>query len=101
MGLAKRAMIEDDGFSRFLQEILDLGGIEGAAAGITKKVIADGDTEELSEKQRQIFKTYVVDEYVTPECASCGCTIPWSEMSTAYDNGGLCSWCWNRESKID
>ena len=102
MGMLKRALLEDDGYSRFLQELLDEGAIDGAAAGITKKVIAEGgDTEQLSEKQVHVFKTYVLDEFVTPECSSCGCSIPWSEMQAARDNGGLCSWCWNRESKKD
>jgi hypothetical protein len=101
MGLLKRAMMEDNGFGRFLQELLDEGGIEGAASGITKKVIADGDAEQLSEKQMYVFKIHVMDHYVTPECTSCGCDISWSEMQAARDNGGLCSWCWNRESKND
>ena len=43
MGILKRAMLaRDDAFGRFLQELLDEGCIEGAAAGIAKKVIADG-----------------------------------------------------------
>jgi hypothetical protein len=103
MGALKRAMLEDDdGYCRFLRELLDEGGIEGPGAGITKKVISDGgDTEQLTEKQMHVFQTHVIDPYVTPECTSCGCSIPWSEMQAARDNGGLCSWCWNRESKND
>ena len=101
MGLAKRAMMEDDGFNGFLQELLDAECLEDPAAGITKKVIKDG-VDSLSEKQcRYVFKTYVLWEYVTPECSRCGSDIPWCEMAAAYDNGGMCSWCWHMTQKDD
>jgi len=66
MGIFKRAMLENYGYGygygHFLQELLAEGGIEGAAAGITKQVIASGgDTEQLSEKQRRVFKKWVED----------------------------------------
>jgi hypothetical protein len=102
IGLAKRAMLEDDGFSGFLQELLDGDVLEDAAAGITKKVIADGGgTDSLSEKQKYVFKTHVMDEYVTSECSRCSSDIPWSEMYAAHDNGGMCSWCWHMTNKDD
>ena len=100
MGLAKQAMLEDDGFSGFLQELLDGDCLEGASAGIAKKVIADG-VESLSQKQKYVFDTYVLGEYVTPECSRCSNVIPWCEMYTAYDNGGLCNWCWHMTTKDD
>jgi hypothetical protein len=74
--------------------------LEGAAEGITKKVIAEGD-EALSEKQRYVFQTQVLNEYVTDECSRCGSNIPWSEMHAAYDNGGMCNWCEHMSSKDD
>jgi hypothetical protein len=95
-------MLEDEGFSDFLQEVLDGEGLDGAAAGIAKKVIADGgSTESLSEKQKYVFKTYVTDEYVSSDCSRCGSNIPWSEMYAAHDNGGLCNWCWHMINKDD
>jgi len=83
----------------FLQELLDLGLLEKAAAGITKKVIAEGD-DSLSEKQLYAFNTHVVDKFAK-KCSRCGINIPWSEMSAAYDNSGKCSWCWNLTEKND
>jgi hypothetical protein len=55
----------------------------------------------LSEKQKYVFKIHVMDEYVTSECSRCGSDIPWSEMYTAHDNGGMCSWCWHMTNKDD
>jgi hypothetical protein len=54
MGLAKRAMHEDDGFSGFLQELLEGDVLEGAAAGITTKVIADGGGTDFSVREAEI-----------------------------------------------
>jgi hypothetical protein len=99
MGQMKR-MMEYSEMTDFLQELLDEGVLSGAAEGITKKVVADGHMEALSEKQNEVFEEYVLNKYAKP-CTSCGTEMPWSELSAARDNGGLCSWCWNRESKDD
>jgi NAD-dependent SIR2 family protein deacetylase len=99
MGGLKDATIQDDGFNDFLKELLDRGALEGAAEGITKKVIADGE-ESLSEKQMHVFKTHVLGEFVTDECSRCGTDIPWSEMSAAYESG-MCSWCEHMTNKDD
>jgi hypothetical protein len=80
--------------------LLEAEALEGAAKGITKKVVADG-RESLSEKQEFVFKTQVLDEYLTRECSRCGSDIPWSEMYAAYDNGSLCGWCWHMVTKDD
>ena len=100
MGMVKEQMLKDDGLSDFLREILDGGHLEGAAEGITKKVIADGE-DSLSDKQRYVFKSHVLDEFVTDECIRCGSDIPWSEMYEAYDNGGMCGWCDHMTKKDD
>ena len=99
MGLAKRAMLEDDGFTDFIKQILEGGHLEGAAEGITKKVIAEGE-DSLSEKQGYVFETHVRGEFVTDECSRCGSDIPWSEMYSAYDSG-MCGWCEHMTSKDD
>ncbi len=54
MGLAKQAMLEDDGFSDFLKEVLNGEGLDDAAAGITKKVIADGGSTELLSGEAEV-----------------------------------------------
>jgi hypothetical protein len=86
--------------SEFLRELMEAGYLEGAAEGITKKVISEGE-ESLSPKQQFVFKRDVLDEYITPECKRMGCQIPWEEMLEAHDNGGLCSWCAKMASNDD
>ena len=92
---------DDDGFNDFLQDVIDCGGLEQAAAGITKLVMDKGK-EALSPKQAEVFKRYVLDEYVVGDCKRCGCdTIPWCEAMQAYHNGGYCSWCEHMMNKED
>lgn len=100
MGLAKAQAMEDDGFTDFLQEIVDGGGLDGRTLGITKLVIDKGQ-EVLSEKQAYVFKAEVLDEYTTDECGRCSNGIPWSEMMAAHDNGGFCGWCAHMMDKDD
>ena len=90
---------EDDGYTDFLRELLVLEELEPAAAGITKLVIDQGEAT-LSEKQAYVFKRYVLDEYVTKECARCGCDIPWCEMMQAHETGN-CGWCDHMLGKDD
>lgn len=91
----------DDGYRDFLHEVLAVGGLDETAAGITKLVIDKGEGV-LSEKQRHVFKTQVLDIFVTEECTRCKMSdIPWSEMIYTHDNGGLCSWCAKMESNDD
>ncbi|GFM83137.1 hypothetical protein PSCICN_38290 [Pseudomonas cichorii] len=81
-----------DDFADFLDELVKQERIEGAAAGITKKVIAEGK-ESLSSKQSYVFQAEVLDEYLIDGCGRCSSSIPWSEMIDAYDNGGYCGYC--------
>jgi pimeloyl-CoA synthetase len=90
--------LDDEGYSDFLSEIVDL--LDEPAKGITLLVIDKGEVA-LSEKQRQVFQKFVIQEYVTEECSRCGGNIPWSEMFDAHDNDGLCSWCLKMESNED
>lgn len=100
MGLMKQRAMEDDGFTDFLQEIIDMEALEGAALGITKIVIDKG-REALSTKQDYVFQKQVLDEFTVDECKRCSCDIPWCEMSSAYDNGGFCSYCNHMMNKDD
>jgi hypothetical protein len=100
MGHMKEWALNDDGFTPFLQEIVDSEGLEGAALGITKLVIDKG-RETLSPKQEYVFQTQVLDEYTVDECKRCSGDIPWCEMMAAYENGGYCGWCTHMMNKDD
>jgi hypothetical protein len=92
--------VDDEGFHDFLREVLDSGQLDQAATGITRLVIDKGE-DALSDKQKHVFKKYVLDAFTTKECRRCHLEIPWSEMLEAHDNGGLCSWCVKMESNED
>lgn len=89
--MEKRRYLEED-FNDFIQELIDGKRLNDTKEeGIAKHVIDKGfDT--LSEKQKFVFEK-AISYYVYEECTRCGEEIPWSEMSAAEDNGGMCSWC--------
>lgn len=91
---------DDDGFNDFLQQIIDMEHLEGAALGITKLVIEKGE-DALSDKQKYVFKKQVLDEFTTSECSRCGGDIPWSEMYDAATEHGMCNYCWHMTQKDD
>lgn len=84
--------IPDRDFEDFLQQLIDGGHLEGAALGITKQIISNGQ-DGLSDKQLYVFKTQVLEVYAEADCSRCGNEIPWSEKYFAIDESGLCSWC--------
>lgn len=100
MGRAKDTLSGEDGFEDFLRELIDGDHLEGAALGITKLVISKGE-DSLSEKQKHVFRSQVMNEYVVDECKRCSNDIPWSEMMEAHDNGNLCGWCAHMSAKDD
>lgn len=84
---------EDNDYFSYLQELINNDMIENeAAVGITKMII-DGRVNELSQKQKSVFKKYVAEEYDIKICERCGIEIPWCEMIFSFDNGGLCNYC--------
>lgn len=85
---------EDEDFKNFLSELVARQHLDDAALGITKLVIAKG-TGVLSPKQLYVFNEHVIGKYTRNGCSRCSSDIPWSEMSHALDNGGLCNYCWN------
>lgn len=99
MSLERHSYYDAD-FTDFLEQLLQGGRLDGAAEGITKKVVAEG-IDSLSTKQRFVFDKHVINQFVRETCSSCSHTIPWSEMYAAYDNGGLCNWCEHMQSKDD
>lgn len=90
----------DDGFSDFLMDIVNGADLRKPAMGITKKVISDG-IDSLSEKQKYIFQSEVMDQYfIEANCEQCCSNIPFSEMFEANDNGGLCGYCVHKNEKM-
>ena len=88
--MENQRFMEEDA-NDFLQELINLGCLDDPAKGITKLVIDKGFNS-LSIKQQYVFKEAIIQHY-TDECYRCGNEIPWTEMSAAEHNGGLCSWC--------
>jgi hypothetical protein len=91
-------MDEDDGITGFLEELVDYGMLDDTANGITKRVIAQGESG-LSDKQRYVFEKRVIERFSTPECTYCHDDIPWPEMFDAHMNGGYCGRCVHRLCK--
>ncbi|AVW95428.1 hypothetical protein [Vibrio parahaemolyticus] len=91
---------DDDGFSDFLGLLIDMGHLEGAALGITKQVIDQGE-DSLSSKQKFVFKNQVLEPHTVSECSRCGSNVPWSEMYDAAMEHGLCNYCWHMTTKDD
>lgn len=82
----------EEGFNGFIKELLNNENFSNSTeGGIAKLVISEGFGA-LSDKQKYVFEK-AISHYVYDECSRCGLEIPWSEMSAAEDNGGLCSWC--------
>jgi hypothetical protein len=75
-----------------LQELLASGRLEGAAAGITRQVMARGEST-LSERQEWVFNTEVRAKYLLRVCDLCGDLIPVSEVMESLGNGGMCARC--------
>jgi hypothetical protein len=90
---------ESDDAKDFLRQLVNGDHLEGAALGITKLLIDKGPGA-LSGPQAYVFQQSV-SQYWTESCKRCAGNIPWAEQYDAYDNGGLCSWCWHMTTKDD
>jgi hypothetical protein len=66
--------------------------LEGAAAGITKMVIAE---KSLTGKQSGIFEECVVEVWLKRTCKRCGCEVEDCELIGCWENGGYCGPCGN------
>lgn len=69
-----------------------------AAAGIAEKVIADG-LGSLGAKQLAVFKTYVVDEWLTRKCKNGNHEVEGHELIGLWMDGELCGRCADRWRK--
>lgn len=76
----------------FLRQLIEGYRLDGPALGITRQVIDKGE-DSLTEKQKFVFRRDVLDEFVTAACCHCDGKVPWSEMYSAYHNGGYCAGC--------
>ena len=94
----KQSLIENNSFIEFMQTLVDASRLEGAALGITKLVIDKG-IESLSEKQKYVFQTQVIDGYTVNKRMRYGHTILWSEMHLALDSG-MCNFGEHMHQKI-
>ena len=89
----------EDDYNRFVQQLVDYGRLEGKEAGIAKRMLDKGyDT--LSQKQKFVFDK-AIERNTIESCNRCGCSIPWSEMYEALENGGDCNYCQHMMKKID
>jgi hypothetical protein len=84
-----------------LQYLLDHNHVEGAAAGITKKVIADRGFGGLTPKQLEIFKTHVVDAWLLRKCKCGDHPVEGHELIGLWVNDGYCSRCAERMERDD
>lgn len=89
----------EDVFNRFVQQLVDYGRLEDKEAGIAK-VMLDKGYDTLSEKQKFVFDK-AIERNTIKSCNRCGCSIPWSEMYEALENGGYCNYCQYMMEKID
>jgi hypothetical protein len=83
---------QDAELQALLEHLLESGRLQGAAAGITRQVLARGE-KTLSERQEWVYDTQVRAEYLTRVCGLCEDLIPLSEVLDSLGNGGLCAAC--------
>jgi|AADL01.1.fsa_nt_gi hypothetical protein len=85
---------DDDGLNEFLEFLVDGGYLEGAALGVTKKILDGNDLENLSPKQQSVFEKYVLGPYEST-CPGCGEQIPWRDKVGDPDKS-VCNNCSSR-----
>ena len=101
MGYWKEKMMEDEERGAiFVKELIESDHLEGAALGVAKLWLDKGE-DVLTEKQQHVLDEHVFGPYVTESCGRCSQSVPWSEMMSAYHNGGLCGYCQHVMEKDD
>ena len=79
-----------------LQALLDYDLIEGAAAGIAKKVIGESSLDGLSGKQKGVYQTVIYPHFeIACDNADCGQTLPMDMVADAIrsDQAGEDFYC--------
>jgi hypothetical protein len=92
IGAAHDWKAEMEAKKAFLRELIDNDDLAGAALGLTRRVIAEGE-DGLTPTQKFAFERDVLRKFVTQECRN-GCDIPWPEQYEALLNGGFCFYCY-------
>lgn len=82
----------EEDFGGFIQELLDGKRFNDSKEEGIAKLVIDKGYDALTDKQKFVFEK-AISHYEYDECSRCGNDIPWTEMSAAEDNGGMCSWC--------
>lgn len=85
-------------FKDYVNALINSGRVvDSKEIGIAKSMLDNGyDT--LSEKQKYVFDEMIKRNPI-PVCKGCGIEIPGNEVEFSFENGGLCSVCWNNEEK--
>ncbi|MGE4505963.1 MAG: hypothetical protein AB7D51_11495 [Desulfovibrionaceae bacterium] len=102
-------MKEANAFRSALNAIIEYEEIDHAVAlGVSRQLIADGDTSKLTDKQLNVFKQHILP-LLNPKCGHIEClgggSISMSDLAEAYGDqfelGGLyCEECRNREFRM-
>ena len=77
--------------NEFLDTLIKVGALEGAALGIAKQLRHQG-VDSLTSTQVAVVHRWLSEFYISA-CGRCGGEIPWSEMYGAYLGGGMCAYC--------
>ena len=72
-----------------LQMLIAEGTLNSIEAGITA-IVLNGEVDQLSDKQRQVFEKYVVGKYLKTHCDTCGEEVPLEDV-VSFD--GTCRGC--------
>ena len=88
----------EEEFEGYVQELIDVGRIDGKEAGIARLMLDKG-YDSLSDKQKYVFDN-MIKQHTVNECQRCGVDIPWCEMLEAIYNGGYCNYCQHMKEKI-
>jgi len=77
----------------FVQHLLDSEMLtEPAEIGVARLFVDQGSAS-MTDKQRWVLETHVLEAHRVSECSLAGDDIPWSEQIDALDNGGMCAAC--------
>lgn len=88
---------EPDYDNEALQFLVD-HELDGAARGITRRVIATG-RQSLSPKQQAVFESYVVAPWLSQRCRCGNHSVESFELIGLWGNNGYCARCANRMDK--
>ncbi len=82
----------EEDFNEFIEELINNKRLNNSSEEGIAKLVIDKGFDSISTKQKFVFEK-AISHYIYDDCKRCGNDIPWSEMSAAEDNGGVCSWC--------